>query len=111
MTRKAKTNPDGPAAQMSDMMTQWQSMGLGALNMMGSGWAEAMADMGSEWLHFVSERVQKDVEFQHKLLHARTPQDVHAIQSAFFQSAVDDYSNGTGKMLELSAKLFEPPKK
>ncbi|NBD31095.1 MAG: hypothetical protein GVY31_13790 [Alphaproteobacteria bacterium] len=109
MTKKDKT-ADDPMGQVSEMMAQWQKMGLGAMNNMGAGWMEAMSDMGSEWLHFLSERVAKDVDFQHKLLHAKSPQDIQKIQSEFFQAAVDDYANETGKMVQLSRKVFEPNK-
>jgi len=107
-TDKSRTQGgDDPMAQMQEMMSQWQSMGLGAMNTMGTGWMEAMSDMGSEWLHFISERVSKDVSFQHQLLHAKSPQDVQKVQSEFLQAAVEDYTKETGKMVELSRKVFQ----
>jgi hypothetical protein len=112
MTKKSDTSKaqrgDDPMAQMQEMMTQWQGMGLGGMNAMGTGWMEAMSDMGREWLQFVSDRVAKDVDFQQRMLQAKSPQDVQKIQTEFMQAAVEDYTRETGKMVELSRKVFAP---
>ncbi|WP_412506823.1 phasin family protein [Roseovarius sp. SYSU LYC5161] len=112
MTKKKDTSKaqgtDDPMGQMQAMMAQWQTMGLGGMNAMGTGWMEAMSEMGREWLQFVSERVARDVAFQQQMLQAKSPQDVQKIQSEFLQAAVEDYTKETGKMVELSRKVFAP---
>ncbi|WP_189368594.1 phasin family protein [Tateyamaria omphalii] len=89
-------------------MSQWQAAGLGALNWFGVSSIERMSDMGAEWMTFVAERVREDVALQHSLLHAKTPAEVQEVQLAFLQKAIDQYTAETGKMIELSSKLFEP---
>jgi len=108
MAKSTKTTPSEPTEQVAEMMAEWQRMGFGALNTLGAGWAEAMADMGSEWLHFVSDRVQRDVEFQHRLLHAKSSRDIREAQSEFFQKAVDDYTAQTGRVMAATEKLLKP---
>lgn len=112
MSKKSDTSKaqggDDPMAQMQEMMTQWQGMGLGGMNAMSTGWMEAMSDMGRQWLQFVSDRVAKDVDFQQRMLQAKSPQDVQKIQTEFMQAAVEDYTRETGKMVELSRKVFAP---
>ncbi len=108
MAKANKTTTKEPGDQVTELMAEWQRMGLGALNAMGAGWAEAMADMGSDWLHFVSDRVQQDVEFQHRLLHAKSTHEVRDAQSEFFQRAVEDYAAQTGKVVTTAEKLFKP---
>ncbi|KPP88640.1 MAG: Phasin protein [Rhodobacteraceae bacterium HLUCCA08] len=100
--------PEDPVALISDLMSQWQQMGLGSLNAFGAGWFEKMSDMGSDWLRFVSDRVAQDVQFQHDILAAKSPADLHRIQSDFFRKAMDDYAAQTGRMVSMGSKLIDP---
>lgn len=102
------TGSSDATGTMIDAMTNWQAAGLGALNWFGASTIERMADMGAEWMSFVAGRVREDVALQHALLHARTLADVQHVQMVFLQKALDQYSAETGKMVELSSRLFEP---
>ena len=104
----AKTTTPNPINQMTDLMASWQQMGLGSLNAFGAGWIEKMSEMGSEWLHFLSDRVTEDVKFQHALLQAKNPAEIQKIQADFLKKAMDDYAAETGKMLAMGTKLFDP---
>ncbi|MEL6466708.1 MAG: phasin family protein [Pseudomonadota bacterium] len=104
---KSKDTTAPSAHPMIDVMTSWQTAGLGALNWFGASTIERMSDMGAEWMSFVAERVREDVALQHAILHAKSPSEVQQVQMAFLQKAMDQYSAETGKMVELSAKLFE----
>lgn len=108
MKRKDQHPKKTAQPTMVDAMAQWQAAGLGALNWFGGSSIERMSDMGAEWMTFVAERVREDVALQHSLLHARTPSEVQDLQLAFLQKAIDQYTAETGKMIELSSKLFEP---
>ncbi|WP_299748521.1 phasin family protein [uncultured Tateyamaria sp.] len=108
MKRTDKHPKDTDQSTMADAMSQWQAAGLGALNWFGASSIERMSDMGAEWMTFVAERVREDVALQHSLLHAKTPTEVQEVQMAFLQKAIDQYTAETGKMIELSSKLFEP---
>ncbi|MEM8656376.1 MAG: phasin family protein [Pseudomonadota bacterium] len=104
---KSKDTTPDRSHPMIDAMTQWQTAGLGALNWFGAPTIERMSDMGAEWMSFVADRVREDVALQHSLLHAKTPADVQKVQMTFLQTALDQYTAETGKMIELSSKLFE----
>lgn len=108
MANTRKSKPTGAHAQMNPLLASWQAAGLGPLNWLAPSMVERMSDMGSEWLSFVAARVQEDVALQHALLHAKTPADAQAVQMRFLQRAVDQYSAETGKMMEMSAHLFDP---
>ncbi|WP_299614294.1 phasin family protein [uncultured Tateyamaria sp.] len=99
--------PPDATGTMIDAMANWQAASLGALNWFGAPTIERMSDMGAEWMTFVAERVREDVALQHSLLHAKTPADVQHVQMTFLQNALDQYSAETGKMIELSSRLFE----
>ena len=62
MTTTSKTTEDATTA-FHETIAQMQKMGLDSMTWMGSDWAERMADLGSEMLNFMAERVQEDVEF------------------------------------------------
>ena len=94
-------------AQMADAFAQWQRLGLGALNWMGGPILERMGEISSEWLHFLSERVQEDVALQHELLQAKSASEIQEIQMAFVQRAIDQYRAETGKMMSLGIRMFE----
>ena len=107
---KTEKNPKtDPTPAMTQVLDQWQQAGLSAMNWMGAGWLERMSDLGSEWMTFLSERVAEDVKFQHALLHASSPTELHQLQADFVQKAIDQYTAETGKMIELTGKLFTPP--
>ena len=113
MTGKTKDTPDRKTATetMAPLLMAWQAAGLGPLNWLAPTMLERMSDMGSEWFHFVATRVQEDVALQHALLHAKTPAQAQAVQMEFLKKAVDQYSAETGKLVELSGKLFDPADK
>ena len=71
----------------------------------GALWAETLSELGSEVLHFTAERIRQDVETQHRLLGARSLGEVHHIQAEFVQSAIDQYTAETGRIVELSGAL------
>ncbi|WP_299549160.1 phasin family protein [uncultured Tateyamaria sp.] len=100
----------GPISNQHDTvgaMSNVQAVGLGTLNWFGASTIERMSDMGAEWMTFVAERVREDVALQHSILHAKTPDELQNAQMAFLQKAMDQYAAETGKMIELSSKLFE----
>jgi hypothetical protein len=72
---------------------------------LGAAWAEAMSDLGGEALRFLSERVQEDVALQQRLLHAASLEDARHIQAQFFQTAIDQYTAETGRMVEIGEDM------
>lgn len=114
MTESRKSRETGarksdPQASMADAISEFQRMGLTSLNWMGSEWMERMGDMSSELLEFMAARVREDVKFQHKILNCKDPSELQHAQAEFIQTAIDQYTAETGKIVEMSADLWKPP--
>lgn len=105
MTARSKTHTSKRADQ--PLLTAWQTAGLGPLYWLAPHVVQQMSDLGAEWLSFVAARVQEDVALQHALLHAKSPAQAQAIQTAFLNKAMDQYRAETGRIVALGAKLFE----
>ncbi|MGD9863549.1 MAG: phasin family protein [Pseudodonghicola sp.] len=91
---------------VTDLMGQYQKMGLNALTLMGGDWMERLSDMGAEMLDFYTNRVKEDVELQHKLLHCRDLKEMQQVQGEFLQRAIDRYTEETGKLIELGSAFW-----
>ena len=107
MATTSKTTEEATQA-VTDAVAQLQKMGLDSMTWMGSDWVEQLTDMGNEVLQFLAERVQKDVELQHRLLHCRDMGELHKIQAEYMQTAIDQYTAETGKMIEMATKFWLP---
>ena len=88
------------------MMEQMEEAGLGPLRWMGTHWIEALADMNSEVVNFVAERVREDVKTQHKLLHCKTATELREAQLDFLQKAYAEYTAETGKLIKMSLDML-----
>ena len=109
MKKTEKKTPDS-AAGIADALAQMQKFGFQSMNWMGADWAEKMSDIGSEALHFLSERVQEDVALQHKLLHCKDLKEMQHLQAEFLQTAIARYTEETGKMISLGTELMSAGK-
>ncbi len=99
-----KSASSGPMAALIDM----QRAGLGSLKWMEPTWVEALGEMSTEISQFVADRIKTDVKTQHAILHCKDPGELQSIQADFIKKAIEDYSAETGKLMEMSAKLFSP---
>jgi hypothetical protein len=80
---------------------------FGPWGQVGAAWAEAMSDLGAETMRFLAARVQEDVGFQQRILHASSLDELRHIQGAFVQKAIDQYVAETGRMVEMNEELAE----
>lgn len=83
-----------------------QDSGLGALTWMGTAWTEAMADLGSEVVSFMAERISEDVKTQHEILHCKTLTELQQAQAAFLERAYVQYTVETGKLIKMGTEAF-----
>jgi len=100
---------DNPAAKMATDVAAMQDQGMKAMSRMGLTWAESLSDLGSEVLTFVADRIQEDVKTQHKMLHCKNVADLQHIQAEFVQTAIDQYTAETGKLVKMGHDLCTPP--
>ncbi len=86
-----------------------QAYGFKTMTGMSTAWMEALSDMGSEVLSFVADRIKEDVKTQHQMLHCKNVADLQHIQAEFLQTAIDQYTAETGKLVKMSQEIFKPP--
>lgn len=89
-------------------LEQLQESGFGSLAWMGTAWTEAMANLGSEVISFVADRIQEDVKTQHEILHCKSLTELQQAQAAFLERAYVQYTVETGKLIKMSTELFPP---
>ncbi|TMM51205.1 phasin family protein [Sulfitobacter sabulilitoris] len=109
MAEKNKTTGEENISATSAMqaVAELQKVGFGSIAWMGTAWLEQMSEMGSEWLSFVADRIKEDVKTQHQILHCRNIEEVQKVQAQFIQTAVEQYRDETGKMVEMSSTMME----
>ncbi|SEK46406.1 phasin family protein [Roseovarius nanhaiticus] len=96
---------DATQPPQTDLMKAMRDAGLKAMPNAAMPLFEAMSEMGSQMLTFTAERIRKDVETQHALLHAKTFAEIQHLQAQFFQQALEDYIAETSKLMEMSRTL------
>ncbi len=90
---------------MSDIAAL-QAFGFNNMTSFGTAWVETLSDMGSEVLSFVADRIKEDVKTQHEILHCDDMAELQKIQARFVQTAIDQYTAETGKLIEMSHQFF-----
>jgi hypothetical protein len=66
--------------------------------------AKAWTDMMSESARFMAERLETDIETQKALMACRTPAALMEVQSAFLNTAVQQYADQAARMFEMTIK-------
>ncbi len=94
---------------MADDAATLQSYGFKTMSGMGMAWVEMLSDMGSEVLSFVADRIKEDVKAQHRMLHCRDAGELQKIQAEFVQTAINQYTAETGKLVKMSQDLMTAP--
>ncbi|PJI92079.1 phasin protein [Yoonia maricola] len=106
---KSKQSSDtrlDPVAMGQAMIQQIEEAGLGSMRWMGTAWFEVMADMNSEVVSFVADRIREDVKTQHALLHCKTAADMQRAQVAFLEKAYTQYTEETGKLIKMGMDML-----
>ena len=74
---------------------------LASAMLRGQPVAKAWSEIMQESARFVTDRLQKDLEAQQALLKCKTPAEVAQVQSAFFQTAIEEYTDEARRMFEI----------
>ncbi len=106
MANSKKETEESAAQVGTAFMRQFEDAGLGSLRWMGTAWVEAMADMNSEIVSFVADRIKEDVKTQHEMLHCKSAEDLQAAQVAFLEKAYAQYTAETGKLIKMSFDML-----
>lgn len=105
-SKKETSASEDPVAIGQAFLQQFEDAGLGPMRWMGTTWFEAMADLNSEVVSFVAERIKEDVKTQHTLLHCKSAEELHKAQVAFLEKAYQQYTDETGKLVKMSLNMF-----
>lgn len=103
------TSTTADVTKMAGDVAAMQDQALKSMSQMGLAWVEGMSDLGSEVLSFVADRIKEDVKTQHKMLHCKDVSELQKIQAEFMQTAIDQYTAETGKLVQMSQDLYAPP--
>lgn len=106
MAKSPKKKDANAASAGADVMRQFEDAGLGQLNWMGAAWFEAIAEINSEIVSFVADRIKEDMQTQQELLHCKTPEDLQKAQLAFLEKAHTQYTDETGKIVKIGLDAF-----
>ncbi|MCK0097363.1 phasin family protein [Yoonia sp. F2084L] len=109
-SKKETSASEDPVALGQAFLQQFEDAGLGPMRWMGTAWFEAMADMNSEVVNFVSERIKEDVKTQHELLHCKSAEELQKAQLAFLEKAYQQYTDETGKLVKMSLDMLPTAK-
>ena len=102
-------DPSTETTHLTDDISTLSAFGFGNMAAFGTAWIEALGDMGGELVSFVAERIKEDIKTQHEILHCKDPGKLQEIQARFVQTAIDQYTAETGKLVEMSQDLFKVP--
>ena len=64
---------------------------------------DAWQGIVAEWGRFVTERSQRDIETQRAMLDCRSPSELMKVQTEFYQTAVQQYSEETMRLMQMMA--------
>ena len=87
-------------------------------NLLGAAYGQTMLEMQREWLAgmgqmqrdyltFLGERMRKDIEVAKRMAECRDVQAAMELQSAFVETARDDYLEEAQKLLDMGRELTE----
>jgi hypothetical protein len=70
----------------------------------GTAAVQAWAEMGTEAVRFVRDRLQQDIKTQQAMLACTSLEEMRQVQSEFFTAAQEQYAAEAVKMLDLIGK-------
>ena len=88
------------------VMQQIEEAGLGPLRWLGTTWFETIADLNSEVVSFIADRVKEDVKTQHRILHCKNAMEMREVQLDFLEKAYAQYIAETGKLINMSMDML-----
>jgi hypothetical protein len=78
---------------------------FGPWSQVSAVWADAAAELGAEAMRFLAARIEADVGLRHRLLQAKSLEELRHVQAEFVQRGIDDYVAETGRLVEMSEEL------
>jgi hypothetical protein len=95
------------AADAVDELARSQEEALHGVEVAGQTVVEGVTRFQREIIDFVSERIRQDMETQQAMLRCRTFDEVRDVQTRFFQTAMDQYSTETNRLMKLGTEMMQ----
>ena len=105
----AKKSPDKDAVE-SNPFEAFQPAQFGSMVGMTQAWVDTMGAMNTEVMSFVAARLHEDIQTQQAMMQAKDLKEMQHIQADFFQKAVEQYQEETGKLVEMGSAILTPDK-
>lgn len=96
-----------PDTAALDALTDLQAAGFGTLAAMGSAFAGAMNEIGSEAVGFMARRLEHDLETQRRIFACTDIEALRAVQVEFVQRSLTQYSEETGRLFDISDRMVK----
>lgn len=103
----AKSPDSGDMANPFTAFMEAQAEAMGRMTAFNTVVAEAMGRYGQEFMGFVQDRLAEDAKTQQELMACRDLNEVAAIQSRFMERTMQQYTDETGKLVDLGREIFE----
>lgn len=103
----AKSSKSGDMANPFAAFMEAQAEAMGRMTAFNSAVAEAMGRYGQEFMSFVQARLAEDAKTQQELMNCRDMNEMAAIQSKFMERTMQQYTDETGKLVDLGREIFE----
>ncbi len=65
---------------------------------------DSWQEIATEWGRFVTDRLQKDIETQRAMLDCRSPSELMKVQTEFYQTAIQQYSEETMRLMQMMSE-------
>jgi len=86
---------------------QAQAEAMGRMTAFNAAVAESMGRYGQEFVGFVQERLAEDAKTQQELLACRDLNKLAEIQNQFLERAMQQYTDETGRLVDLGREMFD----
>lgn len=103
---KGRANGDGDLPGGIDPAAFGATYGQSLLEMQRQ-WLAGMGQMQREYLSFLGERMRKDIEIAKRMAECRDVQAAMELQTAFVETARDDYMEEAQKLLAQGRELTQ----
>ncbi|MGJ8623086.1 MAG: phasin family protein [Yoonia sp.] len=103
---QSKQDSDTPADLGQAFLKQFESAGFGPMHWIGQDWFTAMAEMHSEAMTFIAERIKEDAKTQQALARCKSAEELQKVQLAFLEKARQQYADETGKLVKMGLDLL-----
>lgn len=88
-------------------MTDMQAEGLAMFERIGNAMSDYYGQTGVEFMEFFNKRLQEDARTREEMMACKDISEFAEVQQRFVKTAMEQYSEETGKMVQMSNNVLE----